>query len=44
VRVLRRITRWSSQFTRWIQDAIVQKWDWRCAIEKLRPLMHAYLR
>jgi len=26
VRVLRRITRWSSQFTRWLQDAIL----WEC--------------
>lgn len=44
VRVLRRITRWSSQFTRWIQDAIVHGWEWRQGIAKLRPLMLAYLR
>ena len=44
VRALRRITRWSSQFTRWIQDAILYGWNWRNGIDKLRPLMHAYLR
>ncbi|MDA1277371.1 MAG: transposase [Verrucomicrobia bacterium] len=44
VRVLRRITRWSSQFTRWIQDAIVHGWEWQQGIAKLRPLMLAYLR
>jgi hypothetical protein len=44
VRVLRRITRWSSQFTRWIQDAIVHGWPWDAGIAKLRPLMRAYLR
>ena len=44
VRVLRRITRWSSQFTRWIQDAIIHGWEWQVGIAKLRPLMHAYLR
>jgi hypothetical protein len=44
VGLLRRITRWSSQFTRWIQDAIVHGWEWHQSITKLRPLMHAYLR
>jgi hypothetical protein len=44
VRALRRITRWSSQFTRWLQDAILHDWDWRYGIEKLKPLMRAYLR
>lgn len=44
VRVLRRITRWSSQFTRWIQDAIIHAWEWQAGVAKLRPLMRAYLR
>lgn len=44
VRALRRITRWSSQFTRWMQDAILHSWDWHHGIEKLKPLMRAYLR
>jgi len=44
VRALRRITRWSSQFTRWLQDAILHDWDWRYGVEKLKPLMRAYLR
>jgi len=44
VRSLRRITRWSSQFTRWVQDAILFGWDWRIGVEKLRPLMQAYMR
>jgi Transposase DDE domain len=44
VRILRRVTRWSSQFTRWIQDAIVHGWHWHFGIEKLRPLMRAYMR
>ena len=44
VRALRRITRWSSQFTRWVQDALIHGWDWNLGIEKLRPLMRAYLR
>lgn len=44
VRVLRRITRWSSQFTRWLQDALVHGWEWSAGLIKLRPLMHAYLR
>ena len=44
VRKLRRITRWSSQFTRWVQDALVHQWEWTPALEKLRPLMRAYLR
>jgi hypothetical protein len=44
VQVLRRITRWSSQFTRWVQDAIVHGWQWDAGIAKLRPLMRAYLR
>ena len=43
VRVLRRITRWSSQFTRWMQDAIVHGWEWKAGVAKLRPLLHAYL-
>ena len=44
VRLLRRMTRWSSQFTRWLQDAIVHGWAWDLAMVKLRPLMYAYLR
>jgi hypothetical protein len=44
VRVLRRITRWSSQFTRWLQDAIIHGWEWHPAVAKLRPLMCAYMR
>lgn len=44
VRVLRRITRWSSQFTRWLQDAWVHGWAWAEGLTKLRPLMRAYLR
>jgi hypothetical protein len=44
VRALRRITRWSSQFTRWMQDAILNGWDWDCGVQKLRPLMCGYLR
>ncbi len=44
VRALRRMTRWSSQFTRWIQDAILYDWDWCRGIEKLKLLMRAYLR
>ena len=44
VRVLRRITRWSSQFTRWLQDALVHRWAWPEAVAELRPLMLAYLR
>jgi hypothetical protein len=44
VRVLRRMTRWSSQFTRWVQDALVHGWEWSVGIAKLRPLMSAYLR
>jgi len=41
---LRRITRWSSQFVRWMQDVLVHKWDWASGIIKLRPLMREYLR
>jgi len=44
VKVLRRATRWSSQFTRWLQDAIVHDWNWTDGITKLRPLMVAYMR
>jgi hypothetical protein len=44
VRVLRQITRWSSQFTRWIQDAIVHGWKWDVAVTKLEPLMLEYMR
>jgi hypothetical protein len=44
VGLLRRITRWSSQFTRWVQDAIVHGWEWQQGVIKLRPLMRAYLR
>lgn len=44
VRVLRQITRWSSQFTRWIQDAIVHNWEWHAGVAKLVPLMRAYMR
>ena len=44
VKVLRRATRWSSQFTRWLQDAIVHGWDWTDGVAKLKPLMVAYMR
>lgn len=44
VKALRQITRWSSQFTRWMQDAILHSWDWSLGIQKLKPLMQAYLR
>lgn len=44
VPLLRRITRWSSQFTRWLQDAIVHGWLWQAGIAKLRPLMSVYMR
>jgi hypothetical protein len=44
VKELRRATRWSSQFTRWLQDAIVHGWNWSDGVAKLRPLMLAYLR
>jgi hypothetical protein len=44
VRVLRRITRWSSRITRWLQDTMVHGWDWLEGVAKLRPLMRAYLR
>jgi hypothetical protein len=44
VRALRQATRWSSQFTRWLQDAIIHSWNWSDGIAKLRPLMQAYLR
>lgn len=44
VKALRRITRWSSQYTRWLQDAIVHRWEWKAAVIKLRPLMCAYMR
>ena len=44
VGALRRITRWSSQFTRWLQDALIHGWHWQLGVLKLRPLMAAYLR
>lgn len=44
VGLLRRITRWSGQFTRWLQDALIHDWEWRSGIGKLKPLMQAYLR
>lgn len=44
VPLLRQITRWSSQFTRWLQDAAVHGWDWETGIAKLRPLMSEYMR
>jgi hypothetical protein len=44
VKLLRRATRWSSQFTRWLQDAIVHGWEWTDAAAKLKPLMMAYMR
>lgn len=44
VRALRRITRWSSQFTRWVQDALVHSWAWAAAVTKLKPLMAGYMR
>ena len=44
VRAWRRITRWSSQFTRWLQDAILRDWEWGFGVKKLRPLMTAYMR
>jgi hypothetical protein len=40
VRALRQITRWSSQFTRWVQDAIVHCWKWDVAVTKLGPLIY----
>ena len=44
VKMLRRATRWSSQFTRWLQDAIVHAWNWTDGVAKLRPLMLSSLR
>jgi hypothetical protein len=44
VKLLRRATRWSSQYTRWLQDAIVHGWKWTDGIAKLKPLMVAYMR
>lgn len=44
VKLLRRVTRWSSQFTRWLQDAIVHGWNWPDGMAKLKPLMLAYMR
>lgn len=45
VRALRAgVTRWSCQFTRWLAEALVHDWPWRAGVEKLRPLMLAYLR
>lgn len=44
VRALRQITRWSSQFTRWVQDAILHGWKWDVAVTKLGPLMLTYMR
>lgn len=44
VQPLRMLTRWSSQFVRWLSDAVIHSWDWRAGVEKLRPLMLAYLR
>lgn len=44
VKLLRRATRWSSQFTRWLQDAILHGWNWTDGIAKLKPLMLAYMR
>lgn len=44
VRKLRAITRWSSQYVRWLTDAIQQGWEWSKGVEKLRPMMAAYLR
>lgn len=41
---LRAITRWSSQYVRWLTDAIQQGWEWSKGLEKLRPMMVAYLR
>lgn len=44
VRTLRRVTRWSCQFTRWLHDAIAFGWSWKDGVSKLRPLMLAYMR
>lgn len=41
---LRQITRWSSQLTRWLQDAMIHDWNWQVGLEKLRPLMSDYMR
>ena len=39
-----RVTRWSSQFIRWLVDALSFNWRWAEGVAKLRPLMLAYLR
>lgn len=44
VRTLRKITRWSCQFTRWLHDALAYGWSWNEGVAKLRPLMIAYMR
>jgi hypothetical protein len=44
VEPLRQITRWSSQFVRWLSDAVVHAWSWPAGVVKLRPLMRAYMR
>ena len=44
VGALRQATRWSSQLTRWLQDALTHDWDWSVGLEKLRPLMAGYMR
>jgi Transposase DDE domain len=38
------VTRWSCQFIRWLADALLFDWPWRAGVEKLRPLMLAYMR
>ncbi len=44
VETLRQLTRWSSQFVRWLSDAVTHGWEWTAGIVKLRPLMRAYMR
>jgi hypothetical protein len=44
VGMLHRITRWSCQYTRWLADALVFGWTWKDAIQRLRPLLLAYMR
>lgn len=45
VKALRtRVTRWSCQFTRWLAEALLGDWEWKAGVEKLRPLMRAYMR
>jgi hypothetical protein len=40
---IRRVTKRSAQFLRWLQVCLEHKTGWRCAMEQLRPLMNNYL-